>query len=245
VQVKIEPGRLHGGQASDGVPGWLTGPLFANLPGGAGDAFERTVISTVHASIFANILARGAHAAAAGRRHDCGRGRLDSAAGIRPSSHGGSPLAPAARGSGCRDGPDRWRAWPVASAVGVPASRPTRCKSAVGDSVPAASPGRAGPPITIATPTHRQSASTVASSALVLARATSLRRPYADHLPPSGSIPMSEAGSIPMGVKEKLSGDMESQNPSLVLIWQSTTPRAGNQADPAPRPGDARRLTRC
>jgi hypothetical protein len=33
---------------------------------------------------------------------------------------------------------------------------------------------------------------------------------------------MSEAGSIPMGVKEKLSGDMESQNPSLVLIWQST-----------------------
>jgi hypothetical protein len=58
VQVKIEPGRLHGGQASDGVPGWLTGPLFANLPGGAGEAFERTVISTVHASIFANILAR-------------------------------------------------------------------------------------------------------------------------------------------------------------------------------------------
>jgi hypothetical protein len=64
------------------------------------------------------------------------------------------------------------------------------------------SPGRAGPPITISTPTHQQSASTVASSALVLARATSSRRPYADHLPQGGSIPMSEAGSIPMSVKE-------------------------------------------
>jgi hypothetical protein len=32
-------------------------------------------------------------------------------------------------------------------------------------------------------------------------RATSSRRPYADHLPQSGSIPMSEAGSIPMSVK--------------------------------------------
>jgi hypothetical protein len=33
------------------------------------------------------------------------------------------------------------------------------------------------------------------------ARATSSRRPYADHLPQNGSIPMSEAGSIPMSVK--------------------------------------------
>jgi hypothetical protein len=63
-------------------------------------------------------------------------------------------------------------------------------------------------------------------------RATSSRRPYADHLPQSGSIPMGEAGSIPMSVKVIT---VAQKNRASKIVEEGGHPSAGLQQPAAAR----------